>query len=277
MEEHLVDDDGLPVGEPWDMHTADKLLILARYFPAFGQACQRAGAWYFVDAFAGYGHCAFEEIRVRGSTLLALEAQPTFDKVISIEAYPNAVDVLRQRTAPYGMRSLVISGDCNDEIMPTSQENLPRESPLLVLFDQTGVQLRWETVEKVSKFRVGKFKTELLIFVNTPYVLRAASNEAHRSVLDASFPPGLPWRERLTEVESGQEKRDSLVASYSEGLRETLGYRTVFSRAVGPIEEDGAGRERYHLIFATDNEAGEQIMSNCFAKGYLGGLQRKLF
>lgn len=277
MQEHLVEDDGFPAGEQWDMHTADKLLILARYFPAFGQACRSAGAWYFVDAFAGHGHCDFGEIRTRGSTLLALEADPQFDKVISIEAGHEAAEALRHRTSGYGSRSLVVEGDCNVEIMPSIRQHVPREAPLVVLFDQTGVQLHWETVERVSAFRIGRYKTELLIFVNTPYLVRAANWPTHRSAQDASFPPGIPWRERVATLSDPQAKREAVASAYGEGLKHLLGYDTVFSRSVGPIEEDAGGRDRYHLVFATDNEAGEQIMANCFAKGYLGGLQKKLF
>ena len=68
-----------------------------------------------------------------------------------------------------------------------------------------------------------------------------------------------------------------MAEAYCEGLRSALEYRTAFARSIGPTEEGTGEGDRYHLVFATDHPAGERIMSDCFEKGYLGGLQTKLF
>lgn len=259
------------------MHSADKLLILMRYLPAFATACKRAGSWYFADAFAGYGHCDFGAFRVRGSTLIALEADPPFAKVVSVERSAGAARALRQRTAPHGNRSHVVQGDCNDVLVPSLKDQVDPDAPLLVLFDQTGFQLRWETVAETSAFRAGPRKTELLIFVNTPQAVRFATTQGPRGTIDASFPPGSRWREHIRRLDDPGERRDAVADAYCEGLKEILKYRTAFSRSIGPTQEHTDEGDRYHLVFATDEPAGERIMLDCFEKGYLGGLQQTLF
>lgn len=265
-----IDDGRLirPVGS-W---TSDKLAILREYLPAFCLACsKKAGQWNFADGFAGPGYNRMRETGklVYGSPLLALTAEPSFNKCLFVDLDTKAVEALRYRTQQHGERSIVRQGDVNERFVPLMREHLDRRKPCLALLDPEGPDLAWKTIEAVSQFREGRYKTELLILFPTYMgfvrMLRRASPEAIApEKLDRMFGGG-EWREiwerKKNFLLTAEQAVQKYVELYERKLR-GLGYRWTMNRLIR--SRGKIGRRQYHLIFATDNVAGWKIMDHCF-------------
>lgn len=260
--------DGLiarPAG-PW---VRDKLGICEAYFSRFTKASKKAKAAFYVDGFAGSGmnRLPWGEL-VRGTALLGLDAAPPFTKCLMLEEKKVNVDALRARTA-HDDRAIVARGDVNLDLIPLIEAFAHPMAPILTVLDQEGLELHWPTVEKLANYRVGRFKTELLILFNAPGLLRLlplyGPDAVSAAALDAFFGDDR-WRaiwerRRSGEIATGEDARTALLALYCQGLRD-LGYATVHNR---DIRTHGRlGRLRYMLVFATDHPAGEKIMDHCF-------------
>jgi hypothetical protein len=74
------------------------------------------------------------------------------------------------------------------------------------------------------------------------------------------------YERRLNDVITTQEATDLYVQLYAAGLRNDLGYKSAFGRAIRDKGIDG--RLRYFLVFATDHPAGEKIMRHIFDTVY---------
>ena len=270
LRETVAVDDGIrPVREAGEW-AKDKLGILSAYLPRFAKASSgKVDQWYFADGFAGSGLNRFPDGQLRwGSTILALRAQPEFRRVIAIERDEEPRMALSRRGELFKGRAIVVGGDCNVELIPALKQHVPPWAPLLVFLDPTGFQLKWSTIEELSKFRDGKFKTELLIYLSTTGVLRNVG-QGRTTAVDLSMPPGREWRDTVQRGrEAGRttaELRESVAECFRDGL-EALGYRTVLTRRIGPLHAESSDGTHYHLVFATDNEAGGRIMSSIFER-----------
>lgn len=266
-----VADDGIrPVREVPEW-TRNKLAILWSYLNAYAKACESARRFFFVDGLAGPGLC---KVRGRdewllGSTMLALRVEPGFTKCLAMELDSDSVSALGKRAAAFGDRALVLKGDCNIDLVGAMETHLPTTAPVFALLDPEGTQLHWKTVESVARFRHGPRKTELLILLATSFLdrmlPRSAEVEDHNIVaLNRVFPT--PAWQRILEDKRGREitpeqGREAQMESYAAWLRNELGYEFVRTR---PVSRSGSSASVYHLIFASDHEAGERIMDYVF-------------
>lgn len=270
MESERPEEDGLlerKIG-PW---TRDKLAILEAYFPAFGTACsKKARRWYYVDGLAGPGVNVLKgtEERYWGSPMLALRAKPEFTKCLLLERDRRAVAALAARTAGYEDRCIVQQGDVNVDLLPKMHEELDRRLPCLVLLDPEGIEPSWSTVEQLADFRLGRFKTELLILFNVRGLARTLPlwSEAPawvRPELRRFFGNDLYleiWARRRRDEISAAEAETEYIRHYARGLTE-LGYR-VLNRDIRARSR--TGQLKYVLLFATTNPTGERIMEHCY-------------
>lgn len=273
-QEHLlecvVEDDGIrPVREA-KPHSADKLTILAAYLPALRRASRKAPRGYFVDALAGPGLYHFssggratgtlvEGKFVKGSTLIARDTNPPFDRVFAMDIDAKNVEALQQRTGG-DARIVVRKGDCNQDLLPLLEAELAdRRAPVFVFVDPEGFEVKWSTIERLSRFRQGPKKTELLIYFAAPSLARFTLKgvQAFTMNVDEAMPPGMAWRSLLLQAKgsgaSGKEIAEKMVERYAGALRKDLGYRHVAARPIGPSgPEDRGGRVFYYLVYATD-------------------------
>jgi three-Cys-motif partner protein len=144
-----------------------------------------------------------------------------------------------------------------------------RSAPTLVFLDPEGFAVNWGTVDRLSKFREGGRRVELLLLAMTSGIQRVAAAQdptTKATVLDWALPPGGDWLtvsdQYLGGEITGGQARDRWAKAYESGLRE-LGYTYVLSRAVswrGSSSDPAA----YHLVFASDHQAGERIMRYAF-------------
>jgi three-Cys-motif partner protein len=275
-------DDALPVRSgrgtgPW---TLDKLDILRAYLPAFGVACKRTRAWFYVDGFAGPGvnHLPDDQ-RVCGSPLIALEAEPPFAKCLLLEKDRSTVETLRRRTAPYGDRAEVREGDVNQDLLPMMREFVDTRAPCLCVLDPEGFEVYWSTVRELAEFGTGRL-TELLILFQADglhRILGLADQHDWPGEMATRFFGNDRWQPIAERKKRGEltveQARDEFLGLYVDGLRQ-LGYK-VDTRDIK--ERSTEGRLKYILVFASGNTAGLKIMKDCFDNRGHTGEQLQLF
>lgn len=265
----VADDEIRPVREAHEW-SRDKLGILASYFGAYARACTRAHGTFVVDGMAGPGlyHIIETGEWLLGSTQIALRAEPAFTRVLAMDLDPEKVAAMKRRVESYGDRAAVEQGDVNRDLVPAMARHISQRAPTFVLLDPEGAELEWQTVRDVAGFRQGPLKAEILVLFATEGVNRMlpveADIELHNEMrLNGLFPPDSGWRAvweaRRSEEITPAQARLRYVEGYTKGF-EALGYR--FSRT-RPIERSRGGVV-YHLVFATDHPAGENIMAHVF-------------
>jgi three-Cys-motif partner protein len=273
--------DGHParVAPTW---TEEKLRILQCYLQGFAKACKRAGRWYSLDLFAGGGLNISETTgaEIAGSPLVALEARaPEASRVLLCEQGVRVLEALRERVAPYGDRVRIFDGDAN-RLIRAMLDEVPGQAPAFAFLDPEGSELEWVTVRSIAEHKAqARNKIEQLILFPTDMgFVRLLSL---RRPLDPDFAERVSamfgsdaWREiydrRRADRISAADAREMYLRLYARGLR-ALGYRHVQERQITKeaSKPDGRGSPMYFLLHATDNDAGETIMSHCFDKKHL--------
>jgi three-Cys-motif partner protein len=264
------EDDGRMIREagPW---VRDKLGILECYLSKFSEVCSHhTPAWYYVDAFAGPGinRIRGTDTLMWGSPLLALLAEPPFSRCLLLDSSSGAVGVLRKRVEPFGDRAIVERGNCNLDLLPLMESHLHRRGPCLCLLDPEGLEVDWATIEALSRFRVGRFRTELFILFDDDGVSRVMPTYT----VDPGASPRIRrfwrddrWRGVLERRQSGTltsyQARRAYLDIYIQDLR-ALGYKYLLTRQIRSRGREGP--IQYHLVFATDNNTGQEIMEWCF-------------
>ncbi len=273
-----MDDDHLPM-RPVKAWTPNKLALISYYLPEFAGLCHdKAGGWYFLDGFAGNGaNWARDLGRFKGSALLGATMEPRARKVVLIERSRKSVQTLKTRCERERPDAVVIRGDCNDRINDALGHCDDRALPAFCVLDPEGMELAWETVEACANARERSTPYELLIYFSTPGAYRNAAVthpeqiEADEAALRRVF-GNESWRpiaeQQRAEALSGKKAGSEYLALYKAQLEE-VGYDHVMSRpSLGTY-----GRNLiYHLVFATSNDAGRNIMESAFRRAYAGQL-----
>lgn len=273
-------EDGLPM-RPVRLWSLEKLAIVALYLNAFTGASSSVGGGIYVDGFAGPGLCkvrgAIADPRfVYGSPMLALKAEPGFEMCHFTELSRQRAQALEYRTRDSSRRRTIHTGDANKLVPSILRDAVHQRAPCFCLLDPEGLELHWTTVEAIALTPGRRRKPELLILFPSSWLLRLLPRKGevsakHEQVLDSVL-PGREWRDIYSKRLSGEihpaTAKDAYVELYRQGL-ESLGY-TAFSHAVeAPSQPGGRRRERYQLVFATQHEAGAQIMADVFKRPYV--------
>jgi three-Cys-motif partner protein len=272
--------DGWParIARSW---TQEKLMVLEAYLPRFAQACSRkARGWWAIDGFAGAGlnWSDVQQAEIHGSALLLCEAgpprYPAAERVLLCEQHDELRAALEERTRPYGDRAQVSAGDINEEIHQLL-ERVPRRAPTFAFLDPEGADVAWSTVRALADHKRNhhRFKIEqLILFPTDTGFMRLLSRDqlsaegagrVRRMMPDGRFRQ--VWADRGSGRISPAVARARYVEIYEGGLRE-LGYETVLSRAIRRGEDN---RIMYYLVFATDNQAGKNIMQSVFSQVHM--------
>jgi three-Cys-motif partner protein len=277
-----AEDDGL-LTRPIGIWSLEKLATLLLYFRAFTSACAKAGGGHYVDGMAGPGICRLRGTRqgpylAWGSPLLALRSQPEFHQCSFLEIDQRKVDALRARVAAYGGRAAVYQGDVNLELGRLLEDQVPPRAPCFCFLDPQGIELSFQTISAVACTPGRRKKPELLAL----FPLRMALLR----LLTLSKPVGAELEERLHRAFGGREwlkiysarRKEQITATsarteylklYCDNVR-ALGYVWVQSKAIVAPRAPGMRRqEMYHLIFATDHSAGQEIMRDVFQRHYV--------
>lgn len=153
--------------------TGEKLEVLKKYLEAYAIALKNQPFnIIYIDAFAGTGQIDYkknklykniislfdkDEIQERkefldGSTKIALETSPSFDKYVFIEKTKEKCNELEKLKTQYEKRNIEIYRDdankCLIDICNSIDWNKNRA---VVFIDPYGMQVKWETLEYISK------------------------------------------------------------------------------------------------------------------------------
>jgi len=236
------------VGE-WAEH--DKHGYLRTYIEATREARRKFTHRGFIDLFAGPGRVRIRETGelFDGSPLIALkhEAVP-FTRVILSDLEPVNIAALHYRTAQFGERVEIVSGDSN----AMARELAGRLPPglNLALIDPFGLEpLRFETIRVLAEAG-----NKVDLFINFPTSDLRRNHALYRRpdnpvVANALGVPN--WRERLGTGDIALQAARLFVESLAG-----LGYTGVHNRM---IRVQRGGSELYRIIFASKHRLGDDI------------------
>lgn len=269
----------------WGFWTEAKLEILRSYLPAFLQASKgRASEFVYLDAFAGQGHGInrLTGEQFPGSARIALDVDVAggFTKLCYFEQENRAAELEQRLKQDHPGRDIkVYGGDCNQEIATALNELKPVQwAPTFAFLDPDGMELAWGTLELLAAHKVGykrlgsgpEYKVELWLLFPTQGLIRMLALD------DAKLLPGHEdgatrlfgtdrWRSiydrRRTDELTPPEAKEEYVNLMRWRLVHDLGYAKTH-----PFElKNSTGGTVYHMIFATDNAAGDKIMADIYA------------
>lgn len=271
-------------GRSWGYWTRAKLQILDDYLGAFAKASHRQTERIYLDAFAGeadgFDRLSGEEFS--GSARIALEAAAgagfTRFRYFELAGKAEALEAKLHDEYP-GRDIKVYAGDCNRTI-PQALADLSdvRWAPTFAFIDPDGMEVVWDTITALANHKRGyrspastkpEYKVELWILFPTSGIVRTlALDEAKLSDSDISRATRLfgtdRWRAiyglRRDRKIDGAQAKEEYVNLMRWLLEQRLGYRYTH-----PFElKNTAGGTVYHMIFATDNDAGTKIMTSIY-------------
>ncbi len=275
---------------PWGYWTRAKLAVLNDYLPAFLQAASgKSDEYVYLDAFAGEGRgvdrLTGEEFH--GSSRIGLEAKALrsnarFTRLRYFEQGSKARELEKQFEAEYPDRDIkVYGGDCNTEI-PIALHDLRdlRWAPTFAFIDPDGMEFEWRTLEALAAHKRGyrsrtsakrEYKVELWLLFPTQGIVRTLALDAKRvRPEDEDRATSLfgteAWRaiydRRVAGELSAHDAKEEYVNLMRWRLTEDLGYRRTHALEL----TNTRGGTLYHMVFATDNDAGDKIMADIYAK-----------
>ncbi len=256
----------------WSPHSYEKVSILDDYLQAFARAAQRAPNRVYIDAFAGdtINQLKGSDRTFPGSAQLALGVSPPFTYVRLFEKSDTRAASLRSLERDPRIDFDVISGDCNQKMTGTLTD-LPVQAPTFAFLDPDGMELHWSTIKQIADHKRayatqhGRSKVEMWVLFSSGGIVRMLGGNREQAesrgfplqvarLYGAWGPWETVWHARLEgRISPGDAKRAYLYL-YMDRLAE-LGYEHLLVR---PIEN--SRNELYAMVFASDHDAGQQIM-----------------
>jgi three-Cys-motif partner protein len=257
----------------WGFWTRGKLDLLRRYLNAFTTASKRQPERLYLDLFGGQpvNRERLTEADLDGSARIALRAEPTFTRLRFFEQEPFASRLRSSLTADFPGRQLeVVAGDCNQTI-GTVLDGLRSVNwaPTFAFVDPNGPDIHWSTLEALSRFRKpGLTKVELWILVAAGTFIRnlrtdgtvpqAESDKLTRMYGTEQW--HAIYEARVSRALTPGDAREEYVNLMRWRLEKVLGYQWTH-----PLEIfNEQGSSIYHMVFATDHEAGHRIMTSLY-------------
>ena len=210
-----------------------------------------------------------------GSTVRALEVEPSFTHLRFFELGSNANRLRDQLTARYPgeARFEVIEGDCNQTLV-SSLSDLRTEgvdwAPTFGFVDPDGLDVDWSTLKALAHFKHPRSRTkaEMLILLSHTTIPRLAGWDNAMGVSDTlstrvtALFGSESWKAIEERRQSGEltaaNARNLYLSLFRYKLENDLGYQKTLTIEMG----NERGNPVYVLVFATDHEAGVRIMSS---------------
>ena len=255
-----------------------KLDIVKEYAAAYSKilsAQKKPPLQYiYIDAFAGAGMHLSKSTGefVLGSPLNALLINPPFKEYHLIDWDSKKVNSLKSLTAKHA-NVTIYDGDCNElllgKVFPRAKyEDYKRA---LCLLDPYGLHLKWDVMLTAGQMR------SIEIFLNFPVMdmnmnvlwadpSKVDSEQAGRMT---AFWGDESWRKAAYNTTGNlfgwEEKTDN--AAIADAFRQRLKKVSGFAYVPEPIPmRNTKGAVVYYLFFASQNKAGEAIVTDIFKK-----------
>ena len=265
------------MSRPWGFWTLGKLDVLRRYLDAFTTASKTTSERIYLDAFAGdpNNKNRLTGDTIEGSARIALSIDhPPFTHIRLFEKEAKAKKLKSVLRADFPGRNLkVYGGDCNERLPEALKElRAINRAPTFAFVDPNGKEAKWKTLEALANFRPARLtKAELFLLFAAPMftrLLRVKGGQVRsQDIEDITALFGFDDWQRIYEarlaksIEPGQA-RDEYLNLMRWRLETKLGYKWTH-----PLEvRNEKNHIIYYMIFATDHEAGNRIMSNVYAQ-----------
>lgn len=258
----------------WGFWTRGKLDLLRQYLDAFTTASKSQQEIIYLDLFGGQpqNRERLTEEDFDGSARIALAVDDaSFSRLRLFELEPFASGLQAALEADFPGRDFeVVPGDCNDTIAPAlASLGSVNWAPTFAFVDPNGPDIHWSTLETLSKFKKqGRTKTEIWLLLAAGMFIRTLRKDgrvraADAEKLDRMYGTG-QWRAiyqaRVIGDLEPADAREEYVNLMRWRLQEVLGYRWTH-----PLEIfNERGGSIYHMIFATDHEVGNRIMTDLY-------------
>jgi len=261
---------------PWGFWTESKLDMLSAYLRAFNTASKKAGTTLYLDLFAGQDTNINKHtgLPIDGSLRRALNTDPPFSILRGFELRTDRAASLESayRASAPGRDVLVYPGDVHRSLGPALADLAQYNwAPTFAFVDPDGVEARWELLEALAAYkRPGRTKVELFLLLVSPQVVRVVNNKldsrnlqrAEQQITDMFGSD--EWRPILADRQAGvldpEQTRDELTNLMRWRLESALGYG--FTHTLRLTNDHGT--PLYDMIFATDHEIGDKIMSDVY-------------
>jgi three-Cys-motif partner protein len=264
------------VARAWGFWTKGKLEILRNYLDAFTTASKSVGERLYFDLFAGETENV-DRITgepLQGSPWVALSVDdPPFTRLRFFEIdQPDELEARLRADFP-GRDLRVYPGDCNMTIHEALEELRDlRWAPAFAFIDPNGPDVRWSTLEALATFKANRRnKVELWMLFPEPMFVRflrtdggeVEPDHARRITVMYGTDEWLRiYEARLSGRLAPAEARSEYVNLMRWRLQTLLGYAWTHALEV----HNEQGRPIYHLIFATDHDAGDRIMRHLYGR-----------
>lgn len=267
----------------WGYWSQAKLQILDDYLRAFLRASSPIETRIYVDAFAGWGtgrdRATGEEFA--GSARIALEAvagEHRFTKLLFFESPEPAAELERTLRPLYPGRDFTVHpGDCNEQI-PQALTAVVTWAPTFAFLDPDGLELAWTTLVALSDHKRGyrtsskpEYKIELWLLFSTQGLVRTLAldasllrpaDEARATRLYGNEQWRAIYQLRVANQIDASRAKNEYVNLMRWRLSTVLGYRWTHSLELKNLR----GGTVYHMLFATDNAAGNTIMEDLYSR-----------
>ncbi|MYG99355.1 MAG: three-Cys-motif partner protein TcmP [Acidimicrobiaceae bacterium] len=260
----------------WGYWTRGKLDVLRDYLDAFTTTTKykAPSERIYLDLFAGEtdNRDRITNEEIQSSAQIALStSNPPFTRLRFFEVKDKARELESSLLAANPGRDIkVYGGDCNEKIVRALAElRAFAWAPTFAFIDPNGLEAKWCTLKRLSKFRTGKYKTELFLLFSPQMFSRILPTRGRdlrpedEGTIDAVFGVG-SWRHiydrRLDKSLSGEQAREEYLNLMRWRLEADLGYKWTH-----PLElKNTRGSSLYFMIFATTNPAGHRIMGDLY-------------
>ncbi len=210
---------------------------------------------------------------IDGSAAIALRTAPPFTRFRLFELDPKAQQLEAYLRAQFPARDIKVHrGDCNQKIEAALTElESVRWAPTFAFIDPNGPDFHWTTLKALADHKTGlKYKVELwLLFPvglftrNLPTKGKPIAPESADQLtrMFGSAEWGDIYNDRIAEILDGQAAAEAYLNLMRWRLEKILGYKRTH-----PLEvRNEQGARLYDMIFATDNDAGERIMTSLYS------------
>jgi len=269
--------------QSWGFWTQSKLQILEDYLGAFLTACSgRAKGAVYLDAFAGEGagRDRLTDSEFDGSARIAAAATASngsgfcFNHLRFVELKTTRADEIRKEFhAAFPDRDIdVVPGDCNEQI-PRLLAEMPEDLtwyPTFAFLDPFGIELHWDTINALAAHkRTRTYKVELFMLFASPAIMRIAGLTEAKAVFDADERLTRlfgcdDWRPIVDARRSHRIGGDQAREAFVNVMRWRLAHDLRYQRTHVLEFKNSGGTPIYHMVFATDNGAGDRIMAQLY-------------